>query len=135
VTDPVNAVVLGGSGAVDERLARIYQGPTEGLIELAGLPAVQYLLEALRASPAIHRIALAGPPALLEHAGAALADVRLAEAETIVDKLSAAALNDGRKLLMATCDIPLVTPEVIADLDRQEDLPMLEAWLARQEAR
>lgn len=118
MTEPVNAVVLGGSGAVDERLAPIYQGPSKGLIELAGRPAVQYVLEALRASSAIHRIALAGPPALLEHAGAALADVRLAEAETIIDKLSAAAaaFGDGRKLLMATCDIPLVTPEVVADL-------------------
>lgn len=121
MTERVNAVVLGGSGAVDERLAPIYQGPSKGLIELAGRPAVQYVLEALRASSAIHRIALAGPPALLGHAGAALADVRLAEAETIVDKLTAAAaaFGDGRKLLMATCDIPLVTPEVIADVVAQ----------------
>jgi molybdopterin-guanine dinucleotide biosynthesis protein A len=118
VTEPVNAVVLGGSGAVDERLAPIYRGPSKGLIEVAGRPAVQYVLGALRASPAIHRIALAGPPALLEDPSAALADVRLAEAETIVDKLgaAAAAFGDGRKLLMATCDIPTVTPDVIADL-------------------
>jgi GTP:adenosylcobinamide-phosphate guanylyltransferase len=117
----VNAVVLGGSEAADERLAPIYQGPSKGLIEVAGRPAVQYLLEALRASPAIHRIALAGPPALLAHPSAALADVHLAEAETIVDKLNAAAraFDDGRKLLMATCDIPLITPGVVADVVAQ----------------
>ena len=117
MTGQVNAVVLGGSGAVDERLTPIYQGPSKGLIELRGKPAAEYVLGALRASPAIHQIALAGPPALLEHACARLADVRLPEAETIVDKLTAAgrAFGDGRKLFMASCDIPLMTLEVIAD--------------------
>lgn len=117
MTGQVNAVVLGGSGAVDERLAPIYQGPSKGLVLLRGRPAVEYVLEALRASSAVHQIALAGPPALLDHPCARLADIRLAEAGTIVDKLTAAgrAFGDGRKLFMASCDIPLVTPEVIAD--------------------
>jgi CTP:molybdopterin cytidylyltransferase MocA len=120
----VNAVVLGGGGE-DQRLAGYYEGPTKGLIPLCGKPSVQWVLEALRRTSGVERIALAGPAALLEHPASALADVRLAqrpalreaEGSSIVGKLTAAAeaFDDGRKLLMATCDIPLATPASLAD--------------------
>lgn len=112
----VNAVVLGGGGE-DQRLAGYYEGPTKGLIPLCGKPSVQWVLEALRGTSGVERIALAGPAALLEHPASALADVGLAEGSSIVDKLAAAAeaFDDGRKLLMATCDIPLATPASLAD--------------------
>ncbi|MDH4180343.1 MAG: nucleotidyltransferase family protein [Armatimonadota bacterium] len=114
----VNAVVLGGGGRPDERLADLYRGPSKGLIQLGGKPSVQYVLEALRATPGVRRIALAGPSALLEHPAAQLADLRLEEEGGIVEKLAAAAraFGDGQRLLMAGCDIPLVTPEVFADI-------------------
>lgn len=114
----VNSVVLGGGGGPDERLTDLYGGPSKGLIQLGGKPSVQYVLEALRATPGVRRIALAGPSALLDHPAAQLADLRLEEEGGIVDKLAAAAraFGDGRKLLMASCDIPLVTPEVFADI-------------------
>lgn len=114
----VNAVVLGGGGRPDERLAELYQGPSKGLIQLGGRPSVQYVLEALRATQGVGRIALAGPSALLDHPAAQLADLRLEEESGIVEKLAAAAraFGDGRRLLMASCDIPLATPSVYSDI-------------------
>jgi GTP:adenosylcobinamide-phosphate guanylyltransferase len=113
----VNAVVLGGGGEADERLASFYGGPSKGLIQLAGKPSFQYVLEALRETPSVAKIALAGPRALLDHPAAALAHVLLEEEGGIVEKLQAgaAALGEERKLLMVTCDIPLATPEIFAD--------------------
>jgi GTP:adenosylcobinamide-phosphate guanylyltransferase len=112
----VNAVILGGSG-VDERLAGTYHQPSKGLIPLCGRACVQYVLEAASTTPEIENIALAGPPSLLEHPSAALADTRLPQEGTIVEKLLAAAeaLGHDRRLLMLSCDIPLVTPEVLSD--------------------
>ena len=113
----VNAVVLGGGGE-DRRLAGFYEGPSKGLIPLCGKPSAQWVLEALRATSAVGRIALAGPPALLEHPLSQLVEVRLGGDATIVGKLTAAAeaFDDGRKLLMATCDIPLATPSSFGDV-------------------
>jgi molybdopterin-guanine dinucleotide biosynthesis protein A len=113
----VNAVVLGGAGP-DERLAGFYDGPSKGLVEVGGKPCVEHVLEALRATPDIGKIALAGPPAIFEHPFARLADVQLRIEGGIIDKLVAAGREfaDGRKLLMATCDIPLAASEVYADV-------------------
>lgn len=113
----VNAVLLGG-GRPDPRLAGRYQGPSKGLIELCGRPAVAYIIEAARATPAIARIALAGPPELLAHPAAQPADLRLPETGGIVEKLTAAAraLGEDRKLLMLCCDSPLLTPEALSEV-------------------
>jgi choline kinase len=56
----VNAVVLGGGGG-EVRLAGFYEGPSKGLIEVAGRPCLEYVLTALRATSGVGRIALAGP--------------------------------------------------------------------------
>ncbi len=116
----VNAVVLGGGNA-DARFEGYLVGATKGLIPLREKPGVQYVLEALRATPRVSKVALAGPPDLLGHPVAGLAEVKLGGAGSIVDKLVAAAeaLGTDRKLLMVTCDIPLASPpsltEVIAN--------------------
>ena len=113
----VNAVVLGGGGE-DVRLAGFYEGPSKGLIELAGRPCLQHVLTALRDTPGVARIALTGPPAVFDHAAAGMVDVRLSGDLSIVEKLTAAAtaFDDGRKLLMVTCDIPLATSMTYDDI-------------------
>jgi GTP:adenosylcobinamide-phosphate guanylyltransferase len=113
----VNAVVLGGGGG-DVRLAGFYEGPSKGLIEVAGRPCLEYVLTALRGTPGVGRIALAGPPAVVGHAAAEMAEVHLAGELSIVEKLTAAAkaFDDGRKLLMVTCDIPLATADTYGDV-------------------
>jgi molybdopterin-guanine dinucleotide biosynthesis protein A len=112
----VNAVVLGGGGE-DVRLAGFYEGPSKGLIELAGRSCLHYVLTALRETPDLGRIALAGPQAVLSHSDAAMADVCLPGDLSIVEKLTAAAkaFDDGRRLLMVTSDIPLATGTTYAD--------------------
>jgi GTP:adenosylcobinamide-phosphate guanylyltransferase len=113
----VNAVVLGG-GPPDERLAGAYDEPSKALIPLGGAPTIAYVLTALRATPGVGGIAVAGPAPVLEHPAARAADLRLPESGSIVDKLGVAAqaFGDGRKLLMVSCDIPLVSPGVLADV-------------------
>lgn len=112
----VNAVVL--AGAVDERLADVYQGPTKALIPVSGKPCVEHVLDALRATPEVAKIALAGPAAVFDHPVARLADVELTGESSIVDKLfaAAAAFDDDHKLLMVPCDIPLLTPQTLCDV-------------------
>ncbi len=115
----VNAVVL--AGAVDERLSDVYQGPTKALIPVSGTPCVEHVLEALRATPDVARIALAGPAAVFDHPAARLAEVHLPGESSIVDKLfaAAAAFEDDHKLLMVPCDIPLVSPAALSDVIRR----------------
>jgi GTP:adenosylcobinamide-phosphate guanylyltransferase len=133
----VNAVILGGSG-VDERLEGTYDYASKGLIPLRGKACVEYVLEAARATPEIDRIALAGPPPLLEHPSARLADVSLPQQGTIVEKLVAAAgaLGHDRKLLMLSCDIPLITAEVLTDAVTRcpEDCAFFHPLVAREAA-
>lgn len=113
----MNAVVLGG-GNVDERFEGYPVGASKALIPLQGKPCVQHVLEALRGTPAVERIALVGPQEVLEHPAAALAEVKIAEAGGIVSKLAAAAeaLGSDCKLLMVTCDIPLATGESFGEV-------------------
>jgi molybdopterin-guanine dinucleotide biosynthesis protein A len=113
----LNAVILGGSG-VDERLMGSYDYPSKGLIPLRGRACVDYVIEAVRATPGVERIALAAPQALLDHPAADLADVKLPQEGSIVEKLLAGveALGDEKPLLMVSCDIPLITPQVLTDV-------------------
>ena len=68
---------------------------------------MEHVLEALRATPEVARIALAGPAAIFDHAVARLVDVELPGESSIVDKLfAAAAFDDDHKLLMVPCDTP-----------------------------
>jgi len=115
----VNAVVL--AGELDERLRNSYQAPSKGLLPLAGRPCLQYVMEALRATPEIARIALAGPAAVIDHPAGEMSDVKLTAESTIVEKLTAAAeaFGEDRKLMMVACDIPLVTPNSLGDVVRR----------------
>jgi len=125
--DMVNAVVVGGG--MDARLAGRFREASKGLIAIGGKPCAQHVLEAVRATAGVERIALVGPPALVESASggwarlparrpAGGAEVRLVEEGSIVAKLLAAtaALGSERKLLLVTCDIPLVTPEGLGEV-------------------
>ncbi len=117
----VNAVILGG-GKIDERLQGYFQGASKGLIPLANRSCIEYVLEALRTTDGVERIALVGPTELTDLPAARLADVHVPEPAGIVDKLVAAteALGDDKRLLFASCDAPLVTPESLADLIRRD---------------
>jgi molybdopterin-guanine dinucleotide biosynthesis protein A len=113
----VNAVILGG-GKIDERLQDYFKGASKGLIPVNNKSCIEYVLEAVRATESVEKVALVGPSELTDLNGARLADVHVPEPAGIVDKLVAATevLGDDQKLLFASCDAPLVTPESLADL-------------------
>ena len=112
----VNAVILGG-GKIDERLQDYFQGASKGLIPVNNRSCIEYVLEAVRATEGVDKVALVGPSELTDLPAARLADLHVPEPAGIVDKLVAAteALGDDKKLLFAGCDAPLVTPESLAD--------------------
>lgn len=117
----VNAVILGG-GKIDERLEDYFQGASKGLIPVDNRTCIEYVLEAVRATEEVEKVALVGPTELNDLSAARLADVYVPEPAGIVDKLVAAteALGHEKKLLFASCDAPLMTPEGLADVIRHD---------------
>lgn len=113
----VNAVILGG-GKIDERLQGYFEGASKGLIPVGNKTCIEYVLEAVRATEGVGKVALVGPTELNDLPAARLADVHVPEPAGIVDKLVAATevLGNDKRLLFAGCDAPLVTPEGLAEV-------------------
>lgn len=109
-----NAVVLGG-GDPGEALATAHGVAVKPLIELAGRPMGQYVLEALRASGRVNRVAYVGP---LTPSMRALVDLEVPDAGRLIANLEAGllALGGQRRVLVATADVPLVTGAMLADV-------------------
>lgn len=109
----VDAVVLaGGDGAVVDPTSRF-----KGLLPIAGKPMVEWVVDALREAQSVHEIAVVVPTA--ENLG------------SWVDKVDKLVVSDGnfsenvlagvrsfreeRPLLLATGDIPALSPEAVDD--------------------
>jgi GTP:adenosylcobinamide-phosphate guanylyltransferase len=125
----VNAAILGG-GNVDTRLEGVVTAPTKALFAVAGKPCLQYVIEALRATPQVERVALVGSSALAELPAAKQTDAQIWDGpSSITDKLLAAveALGEERKLLVVNADAPLLTAENLGDVIDHctEDLGLL----------
>lgn len=110
----LDAVVLGG-GKPGDPLAVAGGAPVKALIELGGRSMAERVLEALRASGRVGRVAYVGPttPAV-----EALVDALVPDAGGLVENAYAglAALPGARRALVATADLPLLTPEAVRDL-------------------
>lgn len=117
----VNAVILGG-GKIDERLQDYFRGASKGLIPVDNQTCIEYVLEAVRATEEVEKVALVGPAELTDLSAARLADVHVPEPAGIVDKLTAATevLGLDKRLLFASCDAPLMRPEALADVIRRD---------------
>jgi len=112
----VNAVVV--AGGMDERLAGHFREESKALIPIAGRPCVEHVLEAVRKSEQVERVALVGPAGVVESASGGLAECKVVSEGSIVEKLmaGAGALGGERKLLLVTSDIPLVTPAALEEV-------------------
>lgn len=121
----LDAVVLAGApnqGALKEASP----APLEALIEIDGKPMIAYVLQALRKSGRIGRIAVVGPPELAPLIEAAEGEegpsVTLAgDSGGLVANLQRGLdhLDSAGPVLVVTCDIPLLTPEALnAFIDR-----------------
>lgn len=112
-----SAVVLAGrdnTGRLRECSGEAY----EALIEIAGLPMAQYVVNALRACQYIGRVVVVGPRAALEERlqGEGLEFVD--RGESLLDNVMLGASHlagEEGKVLVATSDIPLLTPMVVED--------------------
>ena len=109
----LTALVLAGSRAAGDPLARAYAVPHKAALPLAGRPMGVWVVEALRACPAIGRVVVAGdgldlPGAEVLPAGATIG----ATVEAALDAL-------GTPLLVPTIDHPLLTPALIDEFLRR----------------
>ncbi len=109
-----NAVVLGG-GDPGDPFAAAHGASVKPLIPVAGRPMALWVLEALRASGRVGRIAYVGPttPEI-----DALIQVRVTDTGTLLGNLEAglAALPPTNRALVVTADIPMLTGAHLADV-------------------
>ncbi len=106
-----DAVILAGGSSKG-----LSEAPAKGLIDINGKPMVEYVLDALVACPEIGRICAVVPPGVggpwIEKADLVIeSDVSL----TRNFAKGVARLQTDRKVLVLSSDIPLLTPEAIAD--------------------
>lgn len=109
----VDAMVLaGGEGAVIDPTVAI-----KGLVPIAGMPMIEWVVRALRASETVEEIAVVVPTdqglgewtQLVDH-------LVLSDADFIDNAIAGcAAFDSGRHVLTATGDLPALTPRAIDD--------------------
>lgn len=105
----LTALVLAGRRPGGDPLARAYGVPHKAALMLAGRPMGAWVVEALRACPAVGRVVVAGD-------GLALPGIDTIPAGASVGATVEAALDTlGTPLLVTTIDHPLLTPAMIAE--------------------
>lgn len=118
----VDALVLAGSRN-DGPLKQCSSVPYEAMITIGRKAMIEYVIEALRSSKRINRIVVVGPPDVPGFCQRE--DVKLVPAEgALMENMSRGVENlpGAERILLATCDIPLITPQAIEDfLDRCGD--------------
>lgn len=117
---PIDVVVLaGGLNAIP-----LYDGYVPGykaLIAYKGRTSIDYVLDALRASPGIGRICIAGPRTLLEdtlsHRPAGGGITTVEGGATFLDSLIVGLehFRSSRAVLFVTADMPLLTTGAVTD--------------------
>lgn len=112
----LDAVILAGSpntGTLRECSDETY----EAAIRLGHKPMIRYVVDALLQSGEIDRIAVTGPPQLKDEFPEEQVVMAQVEGTVIGNTISALSLVDNTKhVLIATCDIPLLTPCAVKDL-------------------
>jgi GTP:adenosylcobinamide-phosphate guanylyltransferase len=112
----VDAVILaGGDGEVIDPTCRF-----KGLLPVAGKPLVEWVVDAFRAASMVNEIAVVIPTAEGLGSWVDRVDKLVISDGAFMDNVlaGAAAFRVDRPVLVATGDIPLVTPEAIDDLIR-----------------
>jgi len=116
----VDAVVLAGGRIPDEEVgfSRTVGTDRKCMVPLRGRPMVGWVVDALRSTASVRRVAVVGPSELAGHPEVAAADLVLPEAEGRSENLFRGldAFGDSERVLMATADIPLATGPMYAGL-------------------
>lgn len=117
----MNAIVLAGSKN-DGKLKKTSSATNEALISIGDKPMVQYVVEAISNSKFIKNIVVVGPKQLLQPVFAHVDNITFVPAG---DSVIQGVLNGLKKtghqeqVLIASSDIPLITPEAIDDFVTQ----------------
>lgn len=111
-----DAIILAG-GENNRQLSQCAPQPYEALIEIAGKPMVTFVAEALAASSHVKRIFVVGPAAELANCGFPENTVVVQGGNTIMETIliGMKAIDCKSHVLVATADIPLLTPDAIND--------------------
>lgn len=109
----INALVLAGSPN-NGKLAKTCPEPFEALIPLKGRPMVDYVVDSLLKTSEVQKIVVAGPKELSGRYPAERV-VLVDGGESVVESVEKGfeVLPEDTKTLVATSDIPLITPEEI----------------------
>jgi GTP:adenosylcobinamide-phosphate guanylyltransferase len=116
--EQIPAALLAGGGA-DDKVAAAAGAPCKALAEVAGRPLIAWVLDALNAAEKVSEIVVAQGPT--EPLRGRLGDeirVVTARGPDFLDTLMAAAeaLGDAERMLLATADLPLLTPQALDEL-------------------
>lgn len=111
-------VMAGGMPGQKDALYAATQGGYKAMLEVAGKPMIQWVLDALSKSPSVQRVAVVGlPPLTALDCEKPL--VMLANTGEMVENVRAGAVElsrhnpDGGKVLILPADIPAVTAEMV----------------------
>ncbi|MGL5513393.1 MAG: nucleotidyltransferase family protein, partial [Sporomusa sp.] len=111
-----DAIILAG-GENGEKLNRYTCQPYEAMIDIGGRPMVEFVAEALAASPHVDRIFVTGPPPQLAKCTLPERAIVVPSGRTIMETIDQGmqALGHENLTLVVTADIPLLTPAAIED--------------------
>jgi len=109
----VNALILAGADKENTALGT----NIKALIDIHGKAMIEYVIEALRESGLVHKIAVVGPFNELDRLLHNKVDYIVEDKASILNNVMEGVSYLGKEedLLISTCDIPMLTPECIAD--------------------
>jgi GTP:adenosylcobinamide-phosphate guanylyltransferase len=115
-TSRYDVIIMAGHDAMATPLSEATGQPCKALIPIAGRPMIHYLIQALQASDCMARLAVVGVSP--EEIAPDKATVFVPNQGSLVANLSAAldALQASDPVLVASTDIPLLTPQAVRDL-------------------
>ncbi len=104
----INCLILAGN---EEN-----QLSSKAFIELQGKPMIMYVIDALRSSNQVDKIAVVGEKNQLTSLGTHI-DMIIDSNDSMLNNIAAGVkyFKDDSMLLISTCDIPLLTGEAVAD--------------------
>ena len=115
----MNAIILaGGIPTSEDPLYFATNGQSKALIDIAGKPMAQWVVDALDGAKSVDRIIIVGLPAEVNLQSSKPIDY-LPESEGMLDNLTAGVEHlqsidpATQQVLLLSCDIPTITPEMV----------------------
>lgn len=113
----VNVILLAGAANTGP-LREVSPATNEALVEINDKPMVQYVIDALEESKEVRRIVVVAPPGEVEPYVTGTKLEFVASSNHIVDNVlnAYAILPKDEEFLTVSCDVPLITGEMVDDL-------------------